>query len=181
MKYSGDSSAGQMHPPLLHRFNAPLTWGTVFCASSFHAHEMVCSLSQTTINGGPVLQWRGPFFFLPTNPLHMAHIPNLWGRPIRLLERRHRGTQLATTSNAHSKCFQWRLNGYGVSYFGCYPLSASESIFPPTSYEIRTHQSALAATNCLVSNQMSRNDVLHGCIGILQSSTIQLYPIWANK
>ena len=41
MKYSGDSSAGQMHPPLLHRFNAPLTWGTVFCASSFHAHEMV--------------------------------------------------------------------------------------------------------------------------------------------
>lgn len=53
------------------------------------------------INGGPVLRWRGPFFFLPTNPLYMAHIPNLWERPIRLLERRHRGTQLATTSNLH--------------------------------------------------------------------------------
>ena len=48
---------------------------------------------QTPINGGPVLQWRGPFFFLPTNPLRCRL--SLLGRP----PHRHRGTQLATTSN----------------------------------------------------------------------------------
>ena len=87
---------------LFYIVSMPHSHGVLSSAQvAFLAHEMVCSLSQTTINGGPVLQWRGPFFFLPTNPLHMAHIPNLWGRPIRLLERRHRGTQLATTSNLH--------------------------------------------------------------------------------
>lgn len=46
-------------------------------------------------NGGPVLRWRGPFFFLPTNPLHNA-ISSLF---LGWLSHRHRGTQLATTSN----------------------------------------------------------------------------------
>ena len=44
-------------------------------------------------NGGPVLRWRGPFFFLPTNPLHNA-ISSLF---LGWLSHRHRGTQLATT------------------------------------------------------------------------------------
>ena len=45
-------------------------------------------------NGGHVLRWRGPFFFLPTNQLNNGIISLLgW------LSHRHRGTQLATTSN----------------------------------------------------------------------------------
>ena len=39
----------------------------------------------------------------------------------------------------------------------------------------------LTSLRLLQQIQMSKNDVLHGCQGILQSSTNQLYSIWANK
>ena len=68
------------------------------------------------VNGGPVLRWRGPFFFLPTNPLHSG-IVSLLGRLSTVFMGRNR--QLLPTALASRSP---RFIGYGESHFGCYPF-----------------------------------------------------------
>ena len=118
---------------------------------------MVCSLLRTSVRFRKQPQMVDPFYggaahsssYPPTHCM-MASFPSSGDYRIVIVGRNWQ--LLPTTLASRSP----RFIGYGVSYFGCYPSSVSESIFPPTLYEIRTHQSALVATNRLKSNVKER-------------------------
>ena len=63
-------------------------------------------------NGGPVLRWRGPFFFLPTNPLNNGIISLFSGDYLIVIVGRN-WQLLPTTLASRSP----RFVGYEVSYF----------------------------------------------------------------
>lgn len=66
-------ASGDPPRPTLHAVGYAAPW--VRCSPSSAQHVLgtlpyILSEVRAFVNGGPVLRWRGPFFFLPTNPLH---------------------------------------------------------------------------------------------------------------